>query len=209
MALLYQAEIRPDKLELIAAWLPGRPWYQGPSSPELTRVAACRFDDPAGEVGVETILVRAGDGPVLHVPLTYRGSPLDGGDASLVGTTEHSVLGKRWVYDACGDPVYAAAVTGAILGLVAQAEEYVDVDGVPVRRDPIMTVSGASVDEVIDPPVVTAVRDVTEGDPTIVTTDSVTLAVVRVIGTQAAGAALTGAWDGQTTSAPLAFLRSV
>jgi len=207
MALLYQADIRPSKLDLLAAWLPGRSWYRGPSSPGLERVAACRFDDPAGEVGVETILVRAGDGPVLHVPLTYRGAPLEGGEGSLVGTTEHSVLGKRWVYDACGDPVYVAAVTGAILGLVHQAEEFLEVDGVPVRRDPVMTVAGASVgNEMIDPPTVTEVRQVTDEDPTIVTTDSVTLAVVRVVGTVASGGTLTGAWDGQAP-VPLAYLQ--
>jgi hypothetical protein len=207
MALLYQAEIRPSKLELIAAWLPTRPWYEGPPEPTVDRVAACRFDDPAGEVGVETILVRVGDGPTYHVPLTYRGEPLEGGEGSLVGTTEHSVLGKRWVYDACGDPVYVAAVTGAVLGLVHQAEEFLETDGVPVRRDPLMTVSGAgAVNDTIDPPVVTAVRDVTDEDPTIVTTDSVTLAVVRVVGTVATGGALTGAWDGQDL-VPLAYLQ--
>jgi hypothetical protein len=208
MALLYQADIRPSKLELLAAWLPGRPWYQGPPEPVLERVAACRFDDPAGEVGIETILVRAGDGPVLHAPLTYRGAPLEGGEGSLVGTTEHSVLGKRWVYDACGDPVYAAAVTGTVLGLVHQAEEFLEVDGVPVRRDPIMTVSGAGiVDEFIDPPSVTAVRAVTDEDPTIVVTNSVRLAVVRVVGTTAAGATLRGEWAGQAPT-PLAYLQS-
>jgi len=33
------------------------------------------------------------------VPLTYRGAPLDGAEDALVGTTEHGVLGRRWVYD--------------------------------------------------------------------------------------------------------------
>ena len=54
------------------------------------------------------MLVAVGDGPVYQVPMTYRGMPLDGADAFLIGTTDHSVLGRRWVYDACGDPVFAA-----------------------------------------------------------------------------------------------------
>ncbi|MGC4856177.1 maltokinase N-terminal cap-like domain-containing protein [Micromonospora sp. DT4] len=75
---------------------------------------AYRFDDPAGEVGIETMLVAAADGPVHQVPLTYRAAPLDDVDEWLVGTTEHSALGRRWVYDGCADPVYAAAVQPAV-----------------------------------------------------------------------------------------------
>ncbi len=61
-------------------------------------------------MGVETLLVRVGEGPVLQVPLTYRGAPLPGGESALVGTMEHSVLGPRWVYDGTGDPVYVATL---------------------------------------------------------------------------------------------------
>src|SRR5687767_1046232 len=114
MALLHRAEIRPTKLELLAAWLPGRSWYEGPAPGDVTRVSAYRFDDPAGDVGIETLLVRAGDGLLLQVPLTYRGAPLDGHDRWLVGTMEHSVLGRCWVYDGCGDPVYAAVLAEII-----------------------------------------------------------------------------------------------
>jgi hypothetical protein len=42
---------------------------------ELERVGAYRFDDPVGEVGIETHLVRAGE-RLLHVPLTYRANPM-------------------------------------------------------------------------------------------------------------------------------------
>ena len=93
MALLHRAELRPTKLDLLAAWLPSRRWFHGPAGADIVRVAGFRFDDPAGEVGIETILVRLGDG-VHQVPLTYRGAPLDGADDFLVGTTEHSVLGR-------------------------------------------------------------------------------------------------------------------
>ncbi len=139
MALLHRADIRPSKLELLAAWLPSRNWYTGGA--EVARVAAYRFDDPAGQVGIETLLVRGGDGPVHQVPLTYRGTPLDGADEWLVGTTEHSVLGRRWVYDAVGDPVYAAALAEAILAGTGQAEEYFEVDGRREVRPPSMGIT--------------------------------------------------------------------
>ena len=40
----------------------------------------------------------------------------------LIGTTEHSVLGRRWVYDACADPVYVRALATVILTGGSQAE---------------------------------------------------------------------------------------
>ena len=143
MALLHKAEIRPNKLELLSAWLPGRGWYSGPDEPEVNRVAAARFDDPAGAVGIEILLVRAGDGPVLHVPLTYRGAPLAGAREFLVGTTEHSVLGTRWVYDAPGDPVFAAVVAEVIRTGGGQAAEEVHADGEVIVREPNLLLRGS------------------------------------------------------------------
>ena len=208
MALLHRADLRPTKLELLAAWLPSRPWYEGPAGAAVARVASCRFDDPAGEVGIETILVRAASGPIHHVPLTYRGAPLAGGDAWLAGTTQHSVLGKRWVYDACGDPVYAAVLAGAILGGTGQAEEFVDVDGRLEPRQPAMLVTGSGA-EGATVPAVTAVRRVVDGDPTFVVTDSVELGVVRTVDGKGspAHATLTGTWTGQPSPVLLAYLR--
>lgn len=196
MALLYRAEIRPTKLELIDSWLLTRSWYQGPAEPGVRRVAACRFDDPDGEVGVETILVQAGDGPVLHVPLTYRGAPLPGGEPWLVGTTEHSVLGKRWVYDATGDPVYLQALAAAILTGGGEADEFVDVDGRPERRAPAMSLRGSGAPGTAVP-TVGAIEQAADGDPTRITTGSVDVTVHRVLGSAADGAlVLTGVWDG-------------
>ncbi|MDO3703056.1 hypothetical protein Q3W71_15400 [Micromonospora sp. C28SCA-DRY-2] len=205
MALLHRADLRPSKLELLAAWLPGRDWFHGEPGADLVRVASYRFDDPAGEVGIETMLVRAGDGPVHQVPLTYRGAPLAGAERWLVGTTEHSVLGPRWVYDAAGDPVYAAALADAVLAGTGQAEEYFEVDG---RREPreasmVIGTSGAPVAV----PAVGTVRDVVAGDPTVIVTDAVELAVLRRLGAagQRGGTALTGTWSGQPTPLPLAY----
>ncbi|GAB3840135.1 hypothetical protein GCM10029963_08210 [Micromonospora andamanensis] len=201
MALLHRADIRPAKLELLATWLPTRDWYAGGG--DVTRVAAYRFDDPAGQVGIETLLVRGGDGPVHQVPLTYRGAPLDGADEWLVGTTEHSVLGRRWVYDAVGDPVYAAALAAAILAGTGQAEEYFEVDGRREVRPPSMDITSDA--SAADAPPVGAVRQVVDGDPTLIVTDAVELGVIRRPGSTAApaGATLTGTWD--DVRAPLAY----
>jgi hypothetical protein len=206
MALLHRAELHPTKLELLAAWLPGRPWYQGEAAGDIARVAAYRFDDPAGAVGIETMLVRAGDGPIYQVPLTYRGAPLDGGADWLIGTTDHSVLGQRWVYDACGDPVYAAALAGAISTGTGQAEEFLDVDGRLERREPTMIVASRGA-QGADVPAIGSFRGVVEKDLTLIVTDSVELAVIRRLDgvDELAGATLTGTWSGQPTPLPLAY----
>nr|NLI49539.1 hypothetical protein [Propionibacterium sp.] len=99
------ATLTPGKLELLASWMPKQAWFQGSESADLERIGSFRFVDPYGEVGIETLLVRAG-GVVYQVPLTYRGEPLEGGEDYLVGELEHSELGHRWVYDGTGDPVY-------------------------------------------------------------------------------------------------------
>jgi len=194
MALLHRTTLSPTKLELLTAWLPTRTWFQGDG--EIERVAGFRFDDPDGEVGIETMLVRFGDGPVHHVPLTYRGAPLPGADGFLVATAEHGVLGRRWVYDGCGDPVYAAALVRAILADAGQAEEYVEVDGRRENRAPTMTIAGSGRTDV---PAVAEVRRVEDGDPTIVVTDTVELSVVRRLGDAESDLpALRGTWDGRT-----------
>ncbi|PZF91886.1 CG0192-related protein [Micromonospora deserti] len=204
MALIHQATLRPTKLELLAIWLPGRSWYTGPAG-EVLRVATFRFDDPAGAVGIETMLVRVGDGPVHQVPLTYRDAPLTGGDDWMLGTAEHSVLGKRWIYDGSGDPVYAAALASAILGNTGQAEQFTQVDGRLERRELDMSIA-SSATQGAKAPAVGAVQRVVEGEPTLIVTDTVELAVVRRLdaGSEITGAVLTGAWPGQATPMPLA-----
>lgn len=202
MALIHRATLRPTKLALLAAWLPDRPWFTA-SDGELVRVAGYRFDDPTDAVGIETMLVRAGDGPVHQVPLTYRGAPLDGGDAALLGTTEHSVLGKRWVYDACGDPVYVAALASAILGNTGQADEFVDADGRLEPRQLSMSIAGSPDGGTV--PDIGAIQRVAGDDPTLIVTDTVELTVARgLAGTELTGTVLTGVWSGQETPTPLA-----
>ena len=142
MAHIYRATIRPTKLELLDDWAPSQPWFEGRPGTGTTLVASFRFDDPDGEVGMETLLVRAG-GPLLQVPLTYRPAPLEGGEAWLITTMEHSVLGRRWVYDAFGDPVYRTALATTILTGGREADQYVEADGETVLREPTARVLGS------------------------------------------------------------------
>ena len=122
MAEILRATLRPTKLELVAGWMGDQRWYAGKGQvPRLRLLTAWRLDDPEGEVGVETLLVADESGPetvVYQVPLTYRGEPLGSADHALVGTMEHSVLGRRWVYDAPHDPVYAAQLLELVQGRV-------------------------------------------------------------------------------------------
>lgn len=212
MALLHQAELIPTKIELLDAWAPSQPWFVGEPGETLTRVDAFRFDDPAGEVGVETLLVRAGDGPVLQVPVTYRGAPLAGGERWLVGTMQHSVLGPRWVYDGAGDPVYVQTVAAAALTGGRQAELYLEVDGERILREPTALVAGSGPADAPVPALV-PVAELTvrqEQDATVVEAGDLSLVIARALRPEASGldalapaeatrrAVLSGTWVGQT-----------
>jgi hypothetical protein len=189
VAVIHRAQIVPTKAELIAGWLPSQPWTSGTTAP-LEALGSYRFDDPAGEVGIETHLVRTADGAVFQVPLTYRGDPVAGAEHHLLGTMEHTHLGRRWVYDGCGDPVYLAALASVIRTGGREAEEWVESDGTPVRREPTARVTGSGMpgaaDEAVDGPV-----------------------VVRLVGraeSPAGAGTLTGTWPGQAEPALLAYL---
>jgi hypothetical protein len=82
-------------------------WYRGSGTPSLRPIGFFRFEDPAGQVGIETHLVTDGT-DVYQIPMTYRGMPLAlaDGAAGLIATAEHSVLGTRWIYDGTVDPVW-------------------------------------------------------------------------------------------------------
>ncbi|WP_100501316.1 maltokinase N-terminal cap-like domain-containing protein [Geodermatophilus chilensis] len=207
MALPYRAILRPSKLELVAGWAPGRPWGAAAAGVELEQVAAYRFDDPAGEVGTETFVLGAGD-TLLHVPLTYRGAPVPELEEHLVGTTEHSVLGRRWFYDGCADPVYVAALAAAVLTGAPQAEEYFAVDGRQERRDPTARVTGSGTAAVAGPLGTPSPTDT--ADATTVRAGDLELVVRRALtpGVPADGAAtLTGTWAGQDEPVLLASAR--
>ncbi|GLX17660.1 maltokinase N-terminal cap-like domain-containing protein [Streptomyces lavendulae] len=131
MAIIHHTTLSPTKLELLAEWLPLRPWYQGvEKSARLAKAGGFRLDDPEGEVGIEFMVVtdESGPEPVSYLaPLTYRGAPLEGAEAGLVGTLEHGVLGTRWVYDGAHDPVLVEQLLALLAGgAVAQAQSETD-----------------------------------------------------------------------------------
>lgn len=106
MAIVHSsATIRPTKRELLETVLGG----------SVEVLGSYRFDDPAGEVGVEAFVVRRGE-ELRHVVFTYRGAPLEGDEARLVSTMEHSELGPRWIYDGTTDAVALDCFRRAILG---------------------------------------------------------------------------------------------
>lgn len=129
MAVIHHTSLKPTKLELLASWLPSRPWYlRGAGEPELAKAGGFRLDDPQGEVGIEFMVVTdtSGAQPAAYlVPLTYRGSPLDSAEHALVGTMEHGVLGRRWAYDGCHDRVLVAQLLALIEGRVQAQDQNV------------------------------------------------------------------------------------
>jgi hypothetical protein len=210
MALLHNATLTPTKRELVTAWLATRPWAEGFAVAKTP--ASYRFDDPDGEVGLEGILLTDSDGGFVHVPLTYRATPLDGADGFMLGTAEHSVLGRRWVYDGCGDPVWCAALASAIATGGVGAEQYFENNGEREMVEPRMTVRGSGtagspgLDELEPRESGLDVRD--QGATTVTRFGDVELVVVRLIGAEvAAEQTLTGRWGDE--SGVLAGLRHV
>ncbi|MDQ0241588.1 MULTISPECIES: CG0192-related protein [Arthrobacter] len=208
MAIIHRATLSPSKLELIEKYLPVQPWFtkDGSAPPEL--LGAYRFDDPDGEVGLETHLVSHG-GKVYQVPLSYRGSELPGAEHSLLGTMEHSVLGTRWVYDACTDPVYVAALATAILTGQREAEQFVDMDGVLEPRASSVEVKGSGTPG-SEVPALSPAAPITEGGVTSIDAGELTVQVNRVLDLGIQGsedsAALRGTWAGQEAPVLLASL---
>ncbi len=125
MALFHVATLTPTKTELITNWIPTQPWGPAPET-AVEMIGSFRFDDPNGRVGLETHLVNAG-GTLFQVPLTYRDTPLEGGENALITEMEHSVLGTRWVYDGLRDDLFVVMLAGVsmtgqgeALGMVVQ-----------------------------------------------------------------------------------------
>ena len=142
MAIVHNTTMSPTKMELLAAWLPAQPWFpRSGRQPELTKVGGFRLDDPRGEVGIEFMLVAdaSGEPPATYqVPMTYHGRELPGADGRLIGTSEHGVLGRRWIYDGIRDPVLVAQLVAFFQGEVeAQAQS------VSHTPDPTVTVQPA------------------------------------------------------------------
>ena len=180
MALVHRATLTPSKQELVAAWLPTRGWANGIEV--TTKVAEYRFDDPAGEVGVETILFAADDGTTVQVPRTYRAAPLAGAEDFLVGTCDHSVLGTRWVYDGCIDPVWATTLAFTILTGGTQVQMYLEEDGQRIDIPPRMMVQGSGQPGSEAPGLTSVDSAVDDGMTTVVRAGDVELVLARVVG---------------------------
>ncbi|UXZ57694.1 CG0192-related protein [Curtobacterium sp. Arg-1] len=200
MAVIEQATLRPSKAEALAAWLPDQAWSGVVAGAPLEVVGQFRFDDPAGEVGIEVLLVRTDGGRVLQAPLTYRDAPLPGADAFLVTEMDHSVLGRRWVYDAVGDPVHADVLRRAIVTGGHEAELELANGAGQRPKDAWASGSGSEPDS----PTITSLH-ATTGAVTSIATDHGTIVVARVVGTALPeGETLTGTWtDGSEVLAVL------
>lgn len=197
MALLHEATLSPRKDELIGPWMATRSWWDGES--ERAPVGSFRLDDPAGEVGMECFLFGSASGSTLFVPVTYRGAPLPHGEAGLVGTMEHSVLGTRYVYDACVDPVFVATVLDTIRSGGRHADLLVRrADGTEVVREANATAEGEGVPSVPrhDPGLPVIAQD--QSDRTTIASADVDLTVMRRLGEGPPGPALTGSFEGGT-----------
>lgn len=209
MGIVHRATLSPTKREIVEAWLPDRPWAGSfTAGSSLEKVAEYRYDDPAGEVGVETILWRTADGTVLQVPLTYRSAPLPGAEQHLVTTTQHSVLGERWVYDGCGDPVWASTLSTAIRTGARQSQMFlVGDDGQRIDVPARMQVRGSGRDA--EAPPVDAVGPVTDEDEvTAVRAGALEIVLARVVGTPLGdGPHLTGTLGDSDEALVLAVLR--
>ncbi|WP_415855407.1 maltokinase N-terminal cap-like domain-containing protein, partial [Sinomonas sp. G460-2] len=111
--------LTPPIAELLERWLPSQRWYPAKGrQAEFARAGGIRLEDPEGKVDIEIHLMRVRAGRlevVINVPLTYRSEPLPGAGHALVGRSEHSAFGPRWIYDGVHDPAFI----GALLALVA------------------------------------------------------------------------------------------
>lgn len=213
MAIMHpHTTLVPSKLEILAGWLPSQTWFSGDAS-KLSRVGEYRLDDPEGEVGLNGILVTAGDDTVYHVPLTYRNAPLDAGEEFSLGTMEHGVLGTRWVTFGPGDPVYRFALATTIAQGLSGADEFVeDVGGAVSAREVAVPLRGSG-EPSATVPEMWAVDVTSDAVSTLADTGFITLRVIHTPGTDAAEAAtrravgtLTARWAGQEATLVIATL---
>jgi maltokinase-like protein len=196
MAIVYpQATLTPSKRELMAAWLPTRSWYDGHE--DRKPVGSFRFDDPAGEVGCEGFLLGSEGVPTLFLPLTYRGAELGGAEEHLVGTTEHSELGPRWVYDGCADPVFIGELVRVVLTGGTGVDHEYDIGNGPESRPTNAQVQGSGSGSASDVPLAEEVGCHDEGPLTIVNAGPLELAIARIVGTYVdAAETLAVTWKG-------------
>ena len=208
MAILHQATLSPSKAELLSAYLPHVDGLGVGGHDDLALVGAYRFDDPAGDVGIETHLIATPDGRVIQMPLTYRAAPLDGAEDWLITTLEHSALGTRWVYDGCGDPVYVSELVRTIIEGDTQVElEVLTPDGT-IERDNTVFVQGSGSDEAA--PAITSVVTSRSGTTSTIAEADLSVVVHHVLtpGPAPESPHLAGTWKGVDKAHTMATLSS-
>ncbi|HEX5087284.1 MAG TPA: hypothetical protein VFV89_05715 [Nocardioides sp.] len=196
MAFVYPgATLTPSKRELMDRWLPSRPWFDG--NPDRKPVGSFRFDDPDGEVGLEGFMLGAEGLPTYLLPLTYRAAPLEDAEEHLVGQSEHSVLGPRWIYDGCADPVFVSELARAVLtGGTGVDHEYDVGNGIESQPTSAQVRGSGSAGSV---PELDTVGCHDEGPLTIVNAGPLEVVLARIVGTYVEAAeTLTITWKGGT-----------
>lgn len=150
MATVHNTTLVPSKLDLLTIWLPRQPWYRGSGTPSLAKAGGFRLDDPAGEVGIELMVVVDAASPgvaAYFVPMTYRSAAID---ATLIGTMEHGVLGPRYAYDGPSDPVFHATLTALISGETEpQAQSQSDTPDPSVQVGILPAASGIDIQRIL------------------------------------------------------------
>lgn len=209
MAIIHQATLSPSKLEMLAEYLATFEPLAGHVGSDLSQIGSYRFDDPAGEVGIETHLLTSSTGAILQIPLTYRNGPLEGAEAWLLGTMQHSVLGTRWVYDACGDAVYVSELVRVIETGGSQVALMVETPDGPVERKPTVTVQGTGTGG--EAPTRSIARVIAErvGTNTRIAAADLVVVVRHLLDEDwrdSTSSALTGTWAKMTEPMTLAFL---
>ncbi len=204
MAVHNPATIVPGKLELLQAWVPQQPWAAGADASTLTRLGSYRFDDPEGEVGMETHLLGTADGQVLQVPLTYRGAPRPSAEHTLITTMTHTTLGDRWIYDACYDPVYRTALATTILTGGRQADLFMVTDAGLVEEPTTTHVRGSGTLPVGEVPDWRTVEVLDDGPSTRMRASAMLTLLRAPAAASERGWTLTGTWPGQQTPLLLA-----
>lgn len=101
--VIHSTTLTPSKEEIISAFM-GRP---------RTVIGSWRLADPEGHVGIEGIISRADKTRFEQVPVSYRSEELD--PEHTLATTEHGVLGTRYVTNAHADAVAVREILRLII----------------------------------------------------------------------------------------------
>lgn len=206
MSLVHNATISPSKQEVAQQWLATTDWFGGDTADATAeRRFSYRFDDPAGQVGVESILVRHGD-QMFQLPLTYRDAELSGAEQWFLTEMDHSALGQRWIYFGLGDPVLVNALIAAIR--TGQRQEDYQLEGESETFPSPVTVRGTGNDESVEPVEITG-HDA-NGSTSVVHTTGGDLVIPHVLGSMGLGGrpGLVGQWPEGPSDVVFAVLGS-